>query len=93
MNRTYRCLSTAASPALPGTTYDLNRNDAQTQHHVFQVCLSGTSSQRPNAGDGDMPAAAGNLQAGIHFLDLSLGYIIVSDGAGNWRNPYTGAAV
>jgi hypothetical protein len=92
MYRTYRFLSAPGSAAAPGTTYDLDPATAQRTPGIFQVCMSGPTSTRPKLGDPDMPSG-GQGQANVHFLDTTLGYIVVSDGAGNWRNPYSGAAV
>jgi hypothetical protein len=93
MNRTFRCLSAPGAAAVPGTIYDLDPSSAQRQPNIFQVCMSGPTSARPKAGDGDMPATSNALQAGIHYLDTTLALMIVSDGTGLWRNPVTGAAV
>jgi len=94
MYRTYRCLSAPGSAAVPGTTYDLDIVSAQRQPGVFQVCMSGATTARPKPGDPDMPNAnSGFLPAGLLFLDVTLGYIICSDGSGLWRNPATGGAV
>jgi hypothetical protein len=91
MYRTYRFLNTPASTDVAGTTYDLDPPTAQRTPNIFQVCMSGPTSARPKAGDADMPAASGVLQAGIHYLDTTLAVVLVSDGAGLWRNPVTGA--
>lgn len=47
----------------------------------IRVAQSGTTAQRPTT-----PAR------GMLFLDLTLQYLIVFDGA-LWRNPYSGASV
>jgi hypothetical protein len=42
----------------------------------------GTTSQRPTG-----------AESGETFVDTTVGYMIVSDGQGNWHNPITGAVV
>jgi hypothetical protein len=95
MNRQYRMLAGPAAQVPVGglATVDASPQTAGSYPGFFQLCLSGPTSARPNGSDGDFPAAAGNLQAGILFLDTTLGYIITSDGSGGWRNPNSGAAV
>jgi hypothetical protein len=96
MIRTYRLIAGPAASAAVGTTADVPPQSAGGYPGYFQVALSGPTSARPKAGAGDMPPAYGNagaLQAGILFLDTTLGYIVVSDGTGAWRNPNSGASV
>ena len=72
-----------------GTTVDYDNHDASqlSANGWFDVCGNdsvgtGTTAQRPTTG----------LVVTSKYLDSTLGYIIVFDGA-NWRNPATGAAV
>jgi hypothetical protein len=51
-----------------------------------------TISTRPAAA-GDTPGATSTLQAGITFLDTTISSIVISDGAGNWRDPSSGEVV
>lgn len=90
MYRTYRMMATGQSVALLGTVSDLDPATAQHTPGVFQVCMSGATGARPKAGDPDFQIG---VQAGIHYLDTSLGYIVISDGANGWRNPASGALV
>ena len=46
------------------------------------VAPSGVTSARP-----------ANPRKGQHFVDTTLGKLIVADGTGTWRDPLTGAAV
>jgi hypothetical protein len=45
------------------------------------VCQSGATSARPT-----------NPSVGLKYLDTTLGYVVVFDGA-NWRNPATAASI
>jgi hypothetical protein len=63
---------------------------AHSRDYPITICLTGTTAQRPQAGDPDFSIG---LPGGVLYLDTTLGYIIVSDGTGLWRNPATGASV
>lgn len=89
--RTFRCLTTAANPQGAGVALDLDPNTAQRTPGIYQVALSGSTAARPLASDADF--AGRGLQAGIHYFDITLGKIVISDGAGNWRDPASGSIV
>jgi hypothetical protein len=72
---------------------DSNQITSTRQNYKIPICMAGTTAQRPKAGDPDVIATNGYLQAGIHYLDTTLQYIIVSGENGMWYNPYSGAAV
>lgn len=95
MTRNYQMMSAGLGSVALGTVAALDSRSAQLQSRDYpiQICLTGTTAQRPRASDGDLPTPAGQLQAGIHYLDTSLGYIVISDGQGNWRNPSSGSVV
>jgi hypothetical protein len=61
--------------------------------YKIQIGLAGPTSARPQGSDADVISNQGQPQAGIQYLDTTLGYVIVADGQGNWRNPSTGSAV
>jgi hypothetical protein len=63
---------------------------ANSRNYSISVAMAGTTAQRPKQGDADFPLP---LQGGIYYLDTTLGFVIVSDGKGAWRNPFTGALV
>jgi len=90
MFRTYRMLSTGKGAVAAGTVMDLDQRTAQLTPAIFQVCLSGTTAQRPKAGDADFSMG---VQAGIFYLDTTLTKVIVSDGNNLWRDPTSGSAV
>jgi hypothetical protein len=90
MYRQYRMMATGNGAIATGTVSDLDAATASQTHHVFQLCLSGTTAQRPRAGDADFLVG---VPAAIFYLDTTLSAICVSDGKGAWRNPATGAAV
>ncbi len=58
------------------------------QHHAFHMqgwitCGQvGATASRPT-----------NALGGNHYLDTTLGYVVINDGSGNWRNPSTGGIV
>jgi hypothetical protein len=92
MYRTYQMMSNGQGAVAAGTVILATPHEAQvhTRDYPIQIALAGTTAQRPQAGDPDFAIGLG---AGIHYLDTTLGYIVVSDGTGLWRNPATGASV
>jgi hypothetical protein len=98
MSRTFQMMSSGAGDIAIGTVlaYDPRNSLAAQQYqrnYPIAICMCGSTAQRPQGGDGDVVSNQGQPQAGILFLDTSLGFIVVSDGAGGWRNPATGSAV
>jgi hypothetical protein len=99
MYRTYLKMSDGTGVVALGTMATLDVVTANQPENVrdyrIQIGLAGTTAQRPVGGDADMYAANGNgqIQAGVQFFDSTLGYIIVADGQGGWRNPASGASV
>lgn len=91
MFRQYQMMSAGTGAVAAGTVALLD-GTAQSQFRDYPICigLAGPTAQRPKAGDPDFLIG---VQAGIHYLDTTLGYIVVSDGTGLWRNPATGASV
>ena len=55
----------------------------------FEVCLTGTTAQRPAHGDSDYPVG---VPTGLWYYDSTISAYAVWDGA-TWRNPITGSAV
>ena len=93
MYRLYQMMSNGKGAAVVGAVKLLDGSSVQANQRDFPIQLAdmaGTTAQRPKAGDPDFPIG---LPAGIHYLDTTLAYIVVSDGTGLWRNPATGAAV
>jgi hypothetical protein len=88
--RTYRVMASGKGATALGTVSDVEQSAVMTTHHVHQLCLSGSTAQRPRVGDGDVP---NGVPLGVWFIDTTLNAVIVSDGAGTWRNPLTGALV
>lgn len=79
--------------AAPGATVDVMESDAISlaSNSWIRVAPSGTTAQRP----GNTLPVAGSatvLSTGMHYLDTSLGKLIVWDGQA-WRDPATGNSV
>jgi len=89
MYRQYQLISNGAGAVAAG---QVTQTASQSPNRDYQipVCMAGTTLSRPKQGDLDFPIG---VQGGIHYLDTTLGYIVVSDGVGIWRNPATGASV
>ena len=90
MYRQYRVMATGKGAKALGTVSDVEQSVVMTTHHVHQLCLSGTTAQRPKAGDGDVP---NGVPMGTFYIDTTLNAVVVSDGNAGWRNPITGALV
>jgi hypothetical protein len=93
MNRTYQMMSVGAGANALGAIALIDSQDAQRNSREFpiSIAMAGPTGARPQVGDPDIPL--GPVQGGVLFLDLTLGYIVVSDGAGGWRNPASGSVV
>lgn len=61
---------------------DVPDGDSRTMHGFVNAGLVGTTAQRPV-----------NAAAGAHFIDTTAAKVVVSDGAGSWRDPFTGGVV
>jgi hypothetical protein len=83
--RTYQCAV--------GSTVTINGSDANAAQgqNLMLIAAVGPTASRPKVGDSDVPGPS-SLQ-GLRYIDQTLGYEIVADEAGVWRNPSTGAAV
>ena len=98
VNRSYALLSIAkayapTNPVAAGTVATVaSWSQAQNSPNYCFVAMTGTTAQRPVLGVDNDVMAAPQLPAGFHYLDTTLGYLVVWDGA-SWRNPATGAAV
>jgi hypothetical protein len=90
MTQQVRLMATAIgnNPIAPGTIITVDTVAARTMPNYFQIEITGTSAQRPKAGDPAVP----NLPAGTSFYDTTLSKTIYFDGA-NWRDPSSGAVV
>ena len=97
MYRTYQKMSDGTGNVAIGTVATFDTIAAQRQDNArdykIQIALAGPTSARPQGGDPDVVCSNGQPQAGIQFLDTTLGYVVVSDGSGGWRNPANGNAV
>lgn len=89
-NQTVTLSSGRVYRATPGTVLDAPDFDAPhlEANGWFKVAPSGTTAMRPTVAS-PVPYT---LRDDLWFLDTTLGYMIVYDGAA-WRNPSTGAAV
>ncbi len=67
-----------------GTAIDAHESD------LHALDSAGYTPVAPSGATAARPAAP---RKGQHFVDLTLGKLIVADGAGSWRDPITGAAV
>lgn len=90
VNRTYRFVSNKTGAPAAGAVADLLAG-APSQGYFGTNLMSGPTASRPQATDADFGARG--VQAGIFYLDTTLGYVVVSNGAGGWVNPYSGAVV
>jgi hypothetical protein len=97
MYRLYQKMSDGTGVVAVGTVVTLDAIAAQQaanmRDYKIQIGLAGPTSARPQGGDADVICNQGQPVAGINFLDTTLGYIVISDGQGGWRNPSTGASV
>ncbi len=75
----------------PGTTVDVIDMDAfvLAANGWLRVAQVGATSARPVHNS----SIVGDVTTGMRFLDTTLGYEIVLDSGGTWRNPATNAAV
>lgn len=75
--------------AAPGTVVDVPDQDGTmlSANGWIAVCPVGTTAQRPTG-----TADPNSPTPGTLFLDVTLGALIVFDGA-TWRSPVDGAAV
>jgi hypothetical protein len=89
MYRQFQLLSNGSGAVAAGQTL-LVTSQSPNRDYQIPVAMAGTSAARPKQGDPDFLIG---VQGGVRFLDLSLGYIVISDGTGQWRNPMTGAVV
>ena len=81
----------AVSPLLPGSVLTTDTNSARggSCNQYFEICLTGTTAQRPQHGDPDYSVG---VPPGLLFYDTSISAFAVFDGA-TWRNPISGASV
>ena len=78
--------------AAPGSAIDIVDCDAEvlSANGWTKIALSGATSARPSTTlNGSPPYHA---TAGFHYVDVTLGKVIVFDGL-TWRDPITGNAV
>ena len=78
------------TPTGPGVIFDVPDQDANIlgANRWLILGLVGTTAQRPSSKD----TTPRQPYAGQEYIDTTLGYLIIHDGA-SWRNPATGAAV
>jgi hypothetical protein len=76
------------NPVAPGTILTVDSVTARTMPNYFQIEITGTTAQRPKAGDPGVP----NLAAGTAYYDTTLAKTIYFDGI-SWRDPASGAVV
>jgi hypothetical protein len=97
MYRLYLKMSDGTGNVAIGTVATFDVPTANQQENVrdykVQIALTGTTAQRPLGTDPDMYSNNGQLQPGVQYFDSTLGYVIVSDGSGLWRNPANGDSV
>jgi hypothetical protein len=70
-------------------TTDTNTARNGSCNAYFEVCLTGTTSQRPQHGDPDYSVG---VPPGLWFYDTTISAFAIFDGM-TWRNPLTGSAV
>lgn len=97
MYRLYQKMSDGTGVVAVGAVVTLDaiaaQQPANMRDYKIQIGLAGPTSARPQGGDADVLCNQGQPQAGIQYLDTTLGYLVIADGQGNWRNPATGSAV
>jgi hypothetical protein len=76
------------SPVAAGTITTVDSVTARTMPNYFQIEITGTTAQRPKAGD----PGVSNLPAGTSYYDTTLSKTIYFDGV-SWRDPASGATV
>jgi hypothetical protein len=93
MNRSYQVMSLGGTSSQPlGTVAILPERDAMLQQQTYQqrLAMAGPTSARPARGDADFLQG---VPAAFTYLDTTLGYLVIADGSGAFRNPATGASV
>jgi hypothetical protein len=78
-----------AVPAGAVLLVEASQVQSKSRDYPVQVAMAGPTTARPKAGDADFLTG---LPAGLHYLDTTLGLLIVHDGKA-FRHPVTGAAV
>jgi hypothetical protein len=92
MYRTFQMMSNGQGAVAAGQVLLVEASQVQTKSRDYpvQIALAGPTAQRPKAGDADFLTG---LPAGLHYLDTTLGLLIIHDGKTAFRHPVTGAAV
>jgi non-canonical (house-cleaning) NTP pyrophosphatase len=91
MYRQFQLLSNGSGAVAAGAVLLAEASSVQSHSRDYAVAImAGPTTARPQRGDADFSIG---VPGGIHYLDTTLGYIVVSDGTGAWRNPATGAAI
>ena len=85
---TIKAPGAAPTTLAAGATSDIPQTSAAMSSQAVSLCMSGTTAQRPKAGDADVI----NMQAPTWYIDTTLGKVIVWTGA-SWRDPLTGGVV
>jgi hypothetical protein len=77
-----------------GATIDVVESDANALEgqNFLRIGWVGPTASRPKAADLEFSSTPAAMK-GFRYIDTTLGYEIVCDGAGIWHNPVTGAAV
>ena len=83
--RTYTCALGSVLTAVPAWDADELESNGWIKASTGGA---NTTANRPTTLAGGVP-----LPVGFRFFDQSLGYEVIWDGSGSWRNPATGAAV
>ena len=81
-------IANGMNPAAPGTIVTVDSVAARTMPNFCVIEISGTTAQRPQAGQPGFLT----LQAGNSYYDTSLSKTIYFDGQ-QWRDPTTGSVV
>ena len=92
MYRQYQMLSNGTGAVAAGATLivEASQVQAHSRDYAISVGLAGPTTQRPKAGDADFLTG---LPAGLHYIDTTLGIVVIHDGRGAFRHPITGALV
>jgi hypothetical protein len=95
MTGTVRMLSPAKTISVlkEGRAYLSQGAGAVIDAHESDLHALDSAGYTPVAMSGATAARPVGPRKGQHFLDTTLGKLIVADGAGTWRDPVTGAAV
>jgi hypothetical protein len=92
MYRQFQLLSNGSGAVAAGAVLLAEASSVQShsRDYPISIAMAGPTTARPKRGDADFLVG---VPGEVCYLDTTLGYVVVSDGTGAWRNPVSGASV